>query len=107
MSYYDQPNLLWVRENANIKESAMLFRIIYLIFQNNRLSRTVEATQEFSDAGQLAQALARFAAQESAMRFNPKVMSLYTGAGPSLNLPPNQEGYGPQTNVVIKEIVPI
>ena len=82
----------------------MKVRIKFLIFQNKEVDEELESEQEFTNATELALALTRFAAQESAVRFHPSVMVLYTSDGPRLNMPSAQQGYGPATNVVIKKI---
>lgn len=76
-----------------------------LIFQNGKLDEELETTQDFADTQQLAQVLINSAALGSAMRLHPHVIQIYTSRGyPNLNLPPAREGYGPTTNVAIKDI---
>ncbi|MFH1146019.1 MAG: hypothetical protein V1707_03605 [bacterium] len=81
------------------------FRLKFLIFQNGRMVEELETEQDFTDDMQLIQALVNFAAHESVVRLEPQVRVLYINGGHTISLPSARDGYGPATNVVIKEIV--
>jgi hypothetical protein len=83
----------------------MKFKIVIWVFQNGRFDEELTFDQEFRSELEIAQAFARFAAQESVMRLDPMVYPLYAGDGPRLNLPSAHQGYGPSTNLVIKTVV--
>jgi len=76
----------------------------FLVFQNGVLAEELGSEQEFTDAQGLAQALAKFAAQESGVRLDPQVRPIYTSSGPAVELPSARDGYGSTTNVVIQEM---
>ena len=78
--------------------------ITFMVFQNNKLDEEVEITQEFPSWWALIKTITKFAAQENAMRLDPLVRPLYTQETVSFNLPPLRQGYGPGTNIVLKEI---
>lgn len=82
----------------------MRCKFLFLIFQNGKVDEEKETIQEFADTAQLAQAIVKFAASESPLRLNPSVTLIYDGEGPSITLPRARQGYGPATNVVIKEV---
>jgi hypothetical protein len=82
----------------------MLFKFMFLIFQNGRFTEELVTYQHFADYDQLILALVRFCAMQSSMRLSPKIRRIYMGSGPDINLPKAQDGYGPETFVVIKEI---
>jgi|GEM_PF-1724691 len=78
--------------------------ITFMIFQNGQLDEELKIEQEFPSPWALVKTLTKFAAQESAMRLDPHVMPLYTKDTVGFEMPKAQQGYGPATNVVLKEI---
>lgn len=94
-------------EKAAAAQAPKLLRvkISFIIFQRGHLTERAETQQVFTDAFQLAQALVKFVAQESAVRLDPQVTLVYNnGDEPFIDLPPATVGYEPGTNVVIEKI---
>ena len=84
----------------------MKFKFTMQIMQKGIFDETLEVVQEFDSALELAQALAIFAAQNSADRLSPSVREIYTHTSgkKTIDLPKAKEGYGPDTSVVIKKV---
>ncbi len=76
------------------------YRFKFLIFERDNFREEVTTTQGFIDDDAVVQAMVSFAAMQSLVRSNPLVMPLYTPEMP-INLPPSNNGYGPDTIVVI------
>ena len=84
----------------------MRLKIKLLIFQEGEMDEEVEIEQEFPNLTDILEALKHFAARESAMSLKPQVLEIWSD-GPKINLPASKQGYGPMTNLVIKEITPV
>jgi hypothetical protein len=93
-----------MREVTRIgKGDGMFLKFRYLIFEDDCFVEELTAVHEFANVVECARVLASFAARQSGIRVNPRVIPLYSTKN-ILSLPPRTRGYGPNTWVVIKDV---
>lgn len=82
------------------------YKFVFLVFQNGRLDQEIETILSYETPEALTAALLAHAAQQSRVNLSPLVMPLYSDG----NVPmpgPVRQGFGPETALVIKSVVPV
>lgn len=82
----------------------MKVKFIVAIFQEGKVDEVKGFEQEFADPQELARALVKFAATESALRLDPGIQMIFANWTEDIHLPSARRGYGPRTNVIIEQI---